>query len=774
MWGQNGLFASFTDYAGDDLGREISAFARDLASAASVRRSSYDLLEIDGPYDLALHKLLVEERHNTWMLVTQRFHQRLATVPDLTPKAVTHLKFVFNFAAAAFAGAIDAAYHELRLQEFRATPYIRPHSTDWITLRPLSLGKKEEEVMNWNLALQIFMASWAQREGIVLFLGVPYKRIPGNIHAIEVCEMRLTDAMKEPISLPDLIRRDLLRDDLDPEMMRAARSQPIFIEQACDAYLKFNMPEMPHVIPSDRLFSFENGVLQVANTQGEPEIKFWRPGQLSDTTVCRAHHRYPFNERFVDKPLMPQLDFLDDIRRNMTRDGASPAVIDHALDSAFLEWMVREPTDDERVFMKSDQAHTDTAYLTSDISVCYKVWAAQDFSAQTIISLAAMCGRDFHDRSTDNWQVSKLVHGASRAGKNLTISDPIEQALGSDSVGEINAEKLDLFALAGAEEWRLLHVSEVRRNSQLPEAALLRMIAGEAVLVRKMGVAQKKLKRCHFHVMFSSNEDKLPVRSANGEFVHRIYPIHFRNSFAHCIDTTLGATRRAEIGAFMAFCARAYKLVRSALGRSTITQYLPFDMREETNAAKWSHNLIYEFLVSGDVVIEGGRPNRTARARIKDFTESPAARRYSDTIPVMELGVAFRIWLSITHTSSRMAWSPDNYIPVFKELGLPFHTEGIGGQVYPELIMENQVDLSSSGAVYPHASMVHYVKLSDDLSRRIRERVSDQSNIRGGWERDGEGGRGNRRSNDNAYEDERRDENDRFGNGHNKRGRFGK
>lgn len=766
MWAPDGLLMSFAEYAGDDLGMEVRNFTRDLVQAASTRRSSYDILEIDGPYSAGLHKFIIDERYNTWLLITQRYHQRLAAVPGLTPKAVAHLKGAFNFAAAAFAGAIDSAYHEIRFQEFRGVPYIRPAESDWITLRPLSLGKKDEEVMDWNLTLQIFMGAWGMRERLVLFLGVPYKRIPGNMHAIEVCEMRLTDAMKEPISLPDLVRRDLLKDDLDPEMMVAARSDPAFIEKACAAYLNFNLPEIPHVIPSDRLFSFENGVLQVANTKGEPEVRFWRPGQLSENTVCRAHHRYPFNEEWIGKALMPQLDFIEEISRRMSDEGKPPAVIEAAQSDAFLEWMTREPTDEERAFMKSEQAHTDTSYLTSDISVCYKVWAAQDFSAQTIVAVAAMCGRDFHDTSTDNWQVAKLVHGASRAGKNLTISDPIEQALGSDSVGEINAEKMDLFALAGAEEWRLLHVSEVRRNSQLPEAALLRMIANESVLVRKMGVASKKLKRCHFHVMFSSNEDKLPVRSANGEFVHRIFPIHFRNSFAHCIDTTLGRTRRAEIGAFMTFCARCYGLVRLALGRKSIMQFLPFDMKEQTNAAKWSHNLIYEFLVSGDVIIEGGRANRNGRARIKDFIESPAARKYSDTIPVMELGTAFRLWLSITHTSSRMAWSPDNYIPVFKELGLPFHTEGIEGQVFPHLIMEDQVDLSSSGATYPHASMVHYVKLSEDLSKRMRERVSDQSNIRGGW--GDSNGYNKRRGDDTNYDD------DRQGNNNNKRGRSGR
>lgn len=715
LWGPQGQFRFFLDFNAPPSSIEMQGFVSMLRNAATTYTSSRELLGIGEPYDHNIHLTAVDHKLNMWQEVESRFKQRLAVTEDMSPLSKARTTASFGLVGAAFHGALDAAYHELRFQKFRAIPYVRPAEGDWAKLRPLSIGKKEEEILNWNLTLQIYMGAWAQREGLVLFAGVPYRRLPENKHAIQICEMMVTDTMKVPISLPDLVRRDLLKPGLDPEMYVAARDNGSFVEKACETYINMNMAEFPHVIPSDKHFSFRNGVLQVAKEKsGEPFIRFCRIGELSDTVVCRVHHDYDFVPDHVKKPLMPQLDFLD----RLAKEGISDEGKD-GLHERFLAWLTAEVTEEQRAFMVLETTAADKKYLTSDISVCYKVWAAQGFSAQAIIAIAAMMGRDFYHSSVDNWQQAKFIHGESRAGKNLSITDPVEQALGSDSVGGIQAERIDTFALAGAEEWRLLHVSEVRKGDQLPEGPFLKMIAAEDVMIRKFNQKPEK-RKCHFHVMFSSNEDKLPVRSAKGEFINRLFPIRFRKSFANCIDTTLAKKRHAEIGAIMAFCVRCYIMLRTALGRYSIQQFMPVDIKEAALAGRWAHNIIYEFLTGGDVIIDHGRDHRTAATRVEDFKTRREYRENADKITIMDLGVAFNLWKNITHSANRTAWNPDNYKPVFKELGLPFHTEGQQGEIYPcEIVDQGGLMSNSSGAIFPHAAMIHCVRISEDLQKRV-------------------------------------------------------
>lgn len=712
LWGVDGIIYSFSHHVQDlDDGPEaLTAFLDPMEECTINIRRAEQLFGFSGFVDYDVDMPVLESRARDWSDAVGAFKMRLATTDMLTVFEKARLTTRIDFVNATMAGAQDCLTHIMRFQRFRAAPYIRPAQADWDKLRPLVKKDDKEEKMDWNLALQIYIAAHAQKQGWVLVNGVPYERISGNKHAIRVCEMTVAEGVKQPTSLDELVRREVIMSGVDPQMLTEARKDPGFIEKACSWFRNFPQTELQHVVPSNKFFSFNNGILQIRDSKGEPTLVLVKPEELADGLVCRVHHNYDVSPEFINKPMHP---LFCEPGTSKTRSGDS-----------LLKWMVQEPTPEERAAMTTEAAKLDPTYLASDTSVISKVWADQEFSAQQVFLNFGLLGRCFYDNTIDNWQVAPFINGPARAGKNLTWSEVIAQALGEDSVGTVSATRIDTFSFANAQHWKMFILNEIRNGDKLDEGALLRMISGEEVVIRKMQKEPFTLAHCHYHSMFISNELKMPVRSVRGEFAARMINCNFKHSFADVADTTLAAQRRPQIGAIICMAVRCYRVLRAALGRANVKSFLPFDVQKEENELKWHTNLIYQFLSSGDIVINQGVV-MTAEKRLEEFVKSPACRERSPYIPITTLGDAFRLWLLQTHPgSTKLRWIPATYNPVFKELGLPFCVEGAGGETFPcEILGTGQQGLASStsGVHFPHAGCVHFVEIGAELSRRMKE-----------------------------------------------------
>jgi hypothetical protein len=670
----------------------------------------------------------------------KHFHLLLAGTYERATRSIqAHLELCVRFSRACvpLSVASDALHYELEAQHRGFRAFVRPATEEWKRLRPIKKKEnkdgEEQEVVDWNLVLQIQLGALAMRRDLVFYNGAVFRRKPEKRCVIEMLRKKVTDQSDTPMSLADMAWRDLIDEKVDPDMWHAARVDPSFIGKACSWFEHKSTPELPHVTPTTRYLAFAEHLLEIRGGDGKPSLRVIPNAHAPTDIVLQTHSDAPLEPDFLTMPLCSYFcePVIKPPSRKRTLDADAPDRQEEKEKEEIvgwrerrgpelLEWLARKPTDAEREGFKLEETFADARFLSSRARVLMSKLAQQDFSPQMLFLLIALLGRYMHSNGTDRLQVAMWIHGAAGSGKSMLITELLNELISTDCIGSVDTSRLDNFAYAGAEHWRLMMINELRRTggnglAGLPEADLLKFIAGEDAQLRDFHKKGIRMPHVPFNVIFISNLEQPPFQNVAGEFARRILLFCFPNSFTGEADTSLLAQRRMENGANAVMMLRCYQLLIEALGTRMIQEVMPYDMLKANESARWEGDLVHQFLHSSHVVLH----HPTTEKRLELFGESRAQRKAAPKTLISSLGDVFRRWLVATHPKSNMPWVPNKWRPAFEHLGLPFSLVGAAAVAEGKTAQWPKKYDTEQLAPMPENGYVYFVEISPQTEERL-------------------------------------------------------
>lgn len=665
---------------------------------------------------------LLRRRTEEFKAAVNHFHRLLVgTYARETTSIQSHHARCMRFARACvpIEVASDALFYELEAQHRAFRPFVRPSTAEWERLRPIKKekkGDKEKEVVDWNLVLQIQMGALAMRRDLVYFNGAVFRRKPEKRAVIDMLKKKITDQAETPMSLSDLAWRELIDEKLDPDMWHAARVDASFVAKACSWYEHKSTAELPHVTPTTRYLAFHEHMLEIRSADGKPGLRVIPNAHAPADVVLQTHSDAPLDPEYLTMPLCSY--FCEPIMRSARKRSLGADIPDINLTEEeeeevvgwrertgadLLAWLVKEPSAEERAGFKLEETFMDTRFLSSRARVLMSKLAAQDFAPQTLFLLLALLARYMYANGTDRLQVAVWIHGIAGSGKSMLVTELLNELIGTDCIGSVDTSRLDGFAYAGAEHWRLLMINELRRGAKLPEADLLKIIANEDMRFRDFHKKGEHVAHVLFNAIFISNLDEPPFQNGAGEFTRRVLMFHFPHTFTGEADTSLLQQRRMENGANAVMMLRCYHLLIEALGSRMIQEVMPFDMRKANESARWERDHVYQFLHSSYVIMH----HASAEERLELFAKNRNERMSAPKVLIQSVGDMFRRWLIATHPGSNMPWAPAKWRPAFEQLGLPFSIIGTAAvsdgktAVWPKKYDTDQIrPMPENGYVY--------------------------------------------------------------------------
>ena len=233
-----------------------------------------------------------------------------------------------------------------------------------------------------------------------------------------------------------------------------------------------------------------------------------------------------------------------------------------------------------------------------------QIFKFQQWDDEMIKWMFVFIGRMFYDvNERDTWQVIPFLKGVAGTGKSsiinviLNIFDPKDVGILSNNVEE-------QFGLSPIADKLNFVAPEVKKDFSINQATFQSMVTGENVsLAVKNGAPINMI--WTIPGMLAGNEAP-GWEDKSGSIARRVTVLDFPYATTDADrDPTLGGRIKKEIPAIIRKSSLAYDWATSAYGDSDIWSVLPQRMCESKEKLQYSTNLLYAFLKSANVEIEG-------------------------------------------------------------------------------------------------------------------------------------------------------------------------
>lgn len=554
---------------------------------------------------------------------------------------------------------------------------------------------------SWELLVQWRAEAHAVATHTTLYRDQLYRAVPWSQHG--VAPVWKDGQEGRPLDLEDWIWSEVLRLKAmqHPELMAACRKKPAIVSTAAEVLMRLHGDGIGRRSVSLDYIAFRGRVLALVSAdKSRPALRILPDGHPELRGIAgRTAHDMPLDEADLEAPLPPEFRFEGDL----------------------LTWLAGERTPMRRMTLDEvPPADGPDGHAGSRASVLWSILSQQGFSAQTAWIFCTFLGRCLYANTRfDQWSMWMHVQGPTRCGKGVLVLQFLMQVLGMMSVGQMNVGQRDLFATAGLENWAALIIQELGSSSGRHDGVdpgwILSLVSGEPTQIREMRKSPRAISGTGCNLITTGNGPQ-PFPEKAGEFSSRVVPVKFTHSAREDMNTELNAIRARELVATIALCVRCYAATREAVGHRSLRQFLPRDLVDDAAMSAVEGSLLTQFFRDQQwcALTPPAMIKRSLTARAGTIP----AHQQCEWATLSRLRDAFRAWVRKVAPSSRMVWTPSEYVPVFAALGFAwFDKSDLEAHPLNEHVSSEETVYGVGLTGYA----MRQLDIQDQLSRSVRE-----------------------------------------------------
>lgn len=227
-----------------------------------------------------------------------------------------------------------------------------------------------------------------------------------------------------------------------------------------------------------------------------------------------------------------------------------------------------------------------------------KVLDTQSFAQDVKAWLYAMLGRLGHDvKAHDNWQIIPFLKGVGGSGKSTIINDCAGKIYGPTHVGILSNNVQAAFALARVylDGKFLFCAPEIKADWRLEQAEFQSMVTGELMTVN---IKNQTAAEVQWKVPGILGGNEVPGWVDNsGSIARRVAIFDFAKAVPKDqTDTRLSDKLKAEMGAILMKCTRAYQEVVAKVGQDNVWNHLPKYFEDRQTELRIACNSLEHFI----------------------------------------------------------------------------------------------------------------------------------------------------------------------------------